>query len=189
MMNLAVLDKKKILLIIMLIGLIIYIDFTFLIKLQLQGIKAPASKIIKLKKDLDNLNKDLSAMQNLKQRQPTGEKQAIPVEPKEIISEEQVLSLLQDINNIANKYNIKIMQVKPSRELKAKESKAFGTLKLTPFIITLDLACDYHRLGSFINGLENDRVFMAVEELKITGSPDNPLQQKVSLALKTYVKK
>ena len=177
------LDNKTILLIILVWLIIICITFSFLIKLQLATIRAVTGKIIRLEKDTDALTKNLALMQQEKIKQKTVSK------AKKIIPEEEVSLLLQDISNIANKHNVKIMELKPSKESKAKETKATPTAELTPILITLDLFCSYHNLGSFINDLENAEVFMAVEELKITPQQADYFKQRVSLVLKTYVKK
>jgi Tfp pilus assembly protein PilO len=162
-------------------------DFTFLIKLQFKGTKAMGVKIAKLKKEIDALHKDLSAMQNL-ERDQTKEKQELALKAKKILLEEQIPALLQDISSIANKHNVKIMQIKPSKEAKAKDEKGSITEKLTPILITLDLMCGYHNLGSFLNDLGNSEQVILVQEMKIMSNPSDCFQQKVDLALKTYVK-
>lgn len=172
------LDNKKISLFILLGLIIIYIDLTFIAKLQLRGIGIARAKIIKLKKDIDSLNKDLAAMQQAKQEQ------IAVVETKKIISEEEIPSLLQVISDTANKHNVKIMQLKSSRDTKTKERTAFGMRLL----LTLDLFCGYHSLGSFINDLENAERFIVLQEMKIVRSGSDYLYQNVNLVLKTYIK-
>jgi type IV pilus assembly protein PilO len=178
LLNKFSLDNKKIFLLILLCLIIVCIDFTFIIKLQLRGIGTVRAKIIKLKKDIDSLNKDLIAMQQAKQEQ------IAVVETKKIISEEEIPSLLQDISNTANKYNVKIMQLRPSRDTETKEKITSGR----KLLVTLDLLCGYHSLGSFINDLENAERFITVQEMKIVRSSSDYLYQNVNLVLKTYVK-
>lgn len=183
------LDKKKIFLLILLSLVILYIDFSFIIKLQLKGVRSIREKIIKIKKDIGNLNKDLAALQNLKQKQTKVEKKQEEIlKAKRIISEGQIPLLLQDISDLANRYKVKIMQIRPSKDAKAKEEVIEGEAFL-PITIMLDLSCTYHSLGSFINALENTGVFIAVQDIKIRRSSDNYLSGDVDLTLKTYVKK
>ena len=181
------LDKKKIILIILIGFILLYMDFSFLIRLQFKNTRTLGTKISKLKKDIDILAKDLATLEDLKQRHPEVKKEALS-KVKKIISEEQIPSLLKDISDIATKYNVKIMQIKPSKELK-KEDKVSVVPKFNHLLITLDLICGYHSLGSFINGLENAERFMAVQDLKITPDPNNYLSCNIALVLKTYVKK
>ena len=84
------LDNKKIFIIAFVGVLILYIDFAFIMKLQLQGIRTLTPKIIKLKKDFDNLAKDLSWMHDLGLEASKDKAQiGAPNKAKEIISEDR----------------------------------------------------------------------------------------------------
>jgi len=182
------LDNKKIFLIVLACLFIFYLDFTFIMKLQLQGIRTLTPKIIKLKKDIDNLAKDLSWMQDLERKAGKDKMQMAALKPKEIISEDKILLLLQEISDLANKNKAKIMQINTSKDAKVQEEAIAGE-KLLPIIITLDLNCGYHSLGTFINALENARQFIDVQDMKIIRDPHNYLLQSVNLIIKTYAKK
>ncbi len=182
------LDNKKIFLIVLACLLILYIDFTFIIKLQLQGIRTLTPKVIKMKKDIDNLAKDLSSMQDLERKAGRDKAQIESLRPKEIISEDKILLLLQEISDLANKNKVKIMQINTPRDKKAPEEIIAGE-RLSPIIITLDLTCGYHSLGTFINALENARQFIDVQDMKIIRDPRNYLFLNANLILKTYAKK
>jgi hypothetical protein len=107
---------------------------------------------------------------------------------KNIIREEQLPLLLQEITDAASKTGTKIIQIKPIRDPKVKEEMVVG-VRVIPVMITLDLYCAYHSLGSFINAIENSKKFMLVQEVKILSGPKNYLYQDVVLTIKTYVKK
>ncbi|OGX18543.1 MAG: hypothetical protein A3K83_07635 [Omnitrophica WOR_2 bacterium RBG_13_44_8b] len=177
------LDQKAIIVIIALSLIIIYLDYTFFIKGQIKAISVVSPKVAKIKKDLKDINKNLSAMEGLKNKQTAAERKKV----KEIISQEQVALLLQEISSIANNDGVKILQIKPSREGQKTEKIAEQTL--SSLLVTLDLACSYHNLGKFINDLEDASMFMQVQNIKITEKEaDSPIQS-VNLVLKTYVKK
>ena len=176
-------DNKKVLVVILICLIIIYIDFSFLIKSQRQAITSVGEKTIKLKQDIDALTKDLATMQQAQT------KQEVALKVKKIISEEQMPMLFQEISNIANKNNIKIMEMIPSKESKAKEEKALVAPKTPLAFITLDLFGGYHNLGRFINDLENAEILMAVENLKIVPQQNDYFKHGITLILKTYVKK
>ncbi len=182
------LDNKKIFLIAFVGLLILYVDFAFIMKLQLQGIITLTPKIIKLKKDVDNLAKDLSLMQDLERKASKDKAQIGALKPKEIISENKILLLLQEVSELANKNRVKIMQINTSKDTKAQEEVIAGE-RLLPIIITLDLTCGYHSLGSFINALENARHFIELQDMKIIRDPHDHLLQNVNLVIKTYAKK
>ena len=183
-------DNKKMALGILAALIIIYLDYSFIVTRQMQGNKKTGLEITKLQKDLDKLQKDLGKMQELKNKQAQVNTEFSRA--KRIVSEEQSALLLQSISDIANKNNVKIMQMKPFKGPQSKtqpqaQAKTLATEKFTPFYVGLDLYCDYHRLGKLINDLENSQFFMGVQELKIAAQASDVLQQKVNLLLKTYV--
>jgi len=182
------LDNKKIFLIAFVGLLILYVDFAFIMKLQLQGIRALTPKIIKLKKDVDNLAKDLSWMQDLECKAGKDKAQIGALKPKEIISEDKILLLLQEVSDLANMNKVKIMQINTSKDTKVQEEVIAGE-RLLPILITLDLTCGYHSLGYFINALENAGQYIDVQDMKIIRDPHDYLIQNVNLVLKTYAKR
>ncbi len=187
-LNKLELDNKKIYLIISVFVILIYIDFTFVIGRQLQNIKNIQPKITKLRQDLNTLNKDLAKIQELKNKQ-VGTNQKSTPKVKKIISDAEILSLLQNISQIANKDGVQIMQIKSSKEVQVKQDKPIALDKFTPIFITLDLLTDYHHFGKFVNDLENSQTFIAVQSFKINSQQSNYIKQKISLVLKTYVTK
>ena len=156
--------------------------------MQRKGIKTIQEKATKVKQEIEALNRDLAAMYDLESKQSDIKNEAA-LRSKKIILEGEIPLLLQDISSIANKRNVKIMQINSSKESKAKEEVSFGKEKLKSVVITLDLMCDYHGFGGFINDLDNAEQFMAIQEMKIIPNAKDYFQQRVSLVLKTYVKK
>lgn len=182
------LDNKKIFLLMLICAIILYLDLNFFIKLQLQAIRTMTPKITKLKKDIDNLAKDLAKVQDLKNRQSKDKQQMGVSKPKEIISEDQTPLLLQAISDLANKNKVKITQINTTTDAKAQEEVIAGE-KLSPITIKLDLTCNYHSLGSFINDLENTKQFIELQEIKIARNHSDYFLENTNLVLKTYAKK
>jgi len=197
MINLAnlQLDNKKIILIIVVFCAVVYIDYSFLLKPQIAGSSSMTPKIAKLKQDLDSLSRDLARMRESKSKQAETAKKLKQI--KKVISEAQISALLNDISRLANKNEVKINQIRPSKETQvqpAQPGKVTEPVKFTPFFIKLDLVADYHRLGRFIGDLENAPVFISVQDFKIssqlaqgTGQVDYG-KQNVDITLVTYVK-
>lgn len=181
------LDQQKKILIVIFFVLISYVDLTYILKSQKAGIVNLESKVKRLKNDLTTLNRGLESMRVAKVKQNLlTQNQA--AKTTKILAEGQISGLLQDISKEANRFNIRIIKMNPSREV-VKSGAANTTDKLTPLYINLDLICDYHDLGKFINILENYPVFMSVQELKIMTQAADYMKQKVTLMLKTYVTK
>lgn len=184
------LDNQKKIIIVIFCVLIVYGEMAFILKSQSAGIKSLDHKIKSLKNDLANLNQDLLNMRAAQGRESLPA-QKIIIKPSKIISEGQISGLLQDIASLANKLDIRIGQIRPSREMVSVQNtkNAVADDKITPVLINLDLTCDYHNLGKFINELEGGQVFLAVQELKISTQLPDYMKQKVALVLKTYVTK
>jgi len=180
-------NQKKILVMIVCVAAL-YIDFNYILKAQFQGLKNVELKAAKIKDDLDKLNRDLSNMQVLKNKKSSEDARGAGGKSLRILTEGQLADLLEDISTQANKLNITINQIRPSRESQAAKAITPGD-KFIPLLINLDLVCDYHNLGKFINILENSPVFMAVQELKISTQLPDYLKQKVILTLRTYESK
>ena len=180
-------NQKKILIVIFLI-LIVYIDSCYILKAQIAGLKSIDPKIARLNTDLANLNRGLENMRLSKSNPAVAPKQKKALPSSKILPESQISGLLQEISNAANKFDIKIDQMRPSRQVQ-KEKTIIGQEKLIPMLINLDLTSDYHNLGRFIQALENSLVFMSVEEMEISTQLPDYMKQKVTLVLKTYVTK
>lgn len=181
------LDKQKKILIVIFFVLIIYVDANYILKSQTSGIKSIDPKITRLKNDLANLNRDLDIMRVSQSKQGSGALKVITRSSK-ILSESQISGLLQEISSKANKLDIQIGQIRPSKEIVNPKTAVAGD-KFTPILINLDLICDYHNLGKFIDALENLPVFLSVQELRISTQLPDYMKQKVILILKTYATK
>lgn len=184
-LNSIQLDQQKKILIVIFFVLIAYVDLSYILKAQVGGLKNTEPKITRLEKDLKNLNRDLENMR-LSKGKPGIPAAKVVVKSSKIFTEGQIPGLLQDISSEANKLDIKILQIRPSKEPLAAKP-AIGGDKFTALLINLDLICDYHSLGKLINRLENSAVFMAVAEFKISARQPDYVKQKVNLIIKTYV--
>ncbi|MDD2752001.1 MAG: type 4a pilus biogenesis protein PilO [Candidatus Omnitrophica bacterium] len=180
------LDKQKITLIVFVLALIVYLDFSFVIKVQSGLCKKIGTKVTKVSQDIKKFKKDLSEMESTKSRQ---QGVAQSTARKKIISEEEIGSLLSSISDIANKNNIRIIQIKPSRQPVVQNKKGQVANAATTLLINLELITNYHALGAFINNLENDQIFLSVKGIKISRLAKDPFNENVSLELATYVKK
>lgn len=181
------LNKQKKILIVIFLVLIAYLDTSYILKAQRAGLISLDPKIARLNTDLVNLNRGLENMR-LSKSKPGEAMPEKAMRSSKILAEGQISELLQEISSAANKFDIKIVQIRPSRQV-SKEKSAIGQDKLIPILINLDLVSDYHSLGRFIQALENSPVFMEVQELGISTQLPDYLKQKVTLVLKTYVSK
>lgn len=178
-------DKQKAFLAVLILIFFIYGDFSFLMKGQLSAIKKIGPKSLKLTADISSLEKDLANIKQMQNKQEQMQEQS--KKAKEIATEGQVPALLEDISRMANQNNVKIMQIKPIREPKAKQApKEFSSY--SGLNITLDLSCGYHNLGKFVSDIENSKIFMSLLKLSVAQSADHS-NHNVNMIIYTYVKK
>ncbi|MFH1128898.1 MAG: type 4a pilus biogenesis protein PilO [Candidatus Omnitrophota bacterium] len=178
--------NNKVLILIVLVSVVIfYLDYSFVLRLQLQSINKINSNIVNKKKNVGTLHKELAEVQDLKAKRLSQGKE--PVRIKKFISEERMPSLLKEISDIANKNQVRINQIKPSKGL-AQDSKQLKLEKFFCVLIALDLTAEYHKAGSFLNDLEENETYFSVEEIKITPNANDLFHQGVKLVLKTNVK-
>lgn len=172
------LDPKQMTLISLVCFIVIYLDFSLFLKMQRQGVMDKVTKSIALKKEMENLQNDLRLLKQFK------EKQKDTASFKRILKEEEVPLLMEEISTTANTNNVKIMQMRPSKVVKEK-----AISNLFPVLLDLEVSCGYHQLGKFINNLENGRVFIALQDMRISREPGDFLSLRVNLIVKTYVRK
>lgn len=172
------LDFKKIALISLAGFIIMYLDLSLFLKMQRQGVRNTVTKSVTLKKDMGNLQNDLRLLKQFK------EKQKDEASFKRILREEEIPLLMEEISTTANTNNVKIMQMRPSKVIKEK-----AIVNLSPVLLDLEVSCGYHQLGKFINNLENSRVFIAVQNMRISREQADFLSLRVNLMVKTYVRK
>jgi Tfp pilus assembly protein PilO len=178
-------DKKKLLLVIIMGGVVIYADFAFILTTQMRSLNNTKVEMAKTKNNLDNLNRELALMRDNKLAR---ESDINSNEIKKAIPEGGVAILLEIVSGIANKYKIKILQMKPGYESR-ENPKSAKVNKLLPLTITIELNADYHNLGRFIKDLEDSEYFMAVDELKINAEQNNFIQQKIYLSVRSYAQR
>lgn len=179
-------DHKKMLLFLLVLFLVLFLDWSLLMRPQFAAVNRVAARVTRLRNDLASLNKDLLRLKDIKDQQ----KASYVSLAKKTLSEEDIGALFQEISNLASKHSVKITQIKPSRESKKKDAKApSAPARYNALLVALDVSSGYHQLGNFASSLENSRYFIAVEEIKIKSDPRDYLYHNASLLLKTYVRK
>ena len=183
------LNNKKALLAVITALVIVYLDCSFVIKLQIQNLNRVTPGIQKLKEDINALSAQLAKMRGEKTKLVQAKEQAFS-KSKKFITEEEVPSLLEEISETAKENDIELIQMKPSREKAAGVSpKDAAALKFTPFSISMSLSCGYHQLGRFLNSLENKNIFIAVQDMDISSRQKDYFKHKVELTLRVYAEK
>jgi hypothetical protein len=177
------LDRKKIILIVLMSAAILYADGFYGLRFQYKATVGLCKKASQMAKDLATFKKEFA---NLSSYKSTQEKML--TRAKRLVAVDQKQQFVEYLYDLANKNQVKILQWKPAADTKVKE-ETVNRIKLIPYAMTMDLLCGYHELGKFINGLERGKFFVAVTDVKITPGALDAFQQSAVLTLKIYAKK
>ena len=192
-------DKKKLAIAGVVLAALVYGDFSFVISSQIQGLRSLNQKIVSLRKDIESLNSDIKYVKN------TTSKMVTLVTNKKLPLEKEIPLLMQNISAIANKNGIRIMQIDFTKDAAIQAKKAPVSSKskkadsasvgqgaaavMSAVKVKLEIVGSYHKLGNFINEIENAEKLCIIDELSISRDPANPLKQNITMVVKTYVKR
>ncbi|MGD9015282.1 MAG: type 4a pilus biogenesis protein PilO [Candidatus Omnitrophota bacterium] len=178
-------DKKTLALTILVIVIVLFLDFSFVLKPQLRALSTINPKIAKLKIELEKLNLDSI---NMQRQSTTGIK---PRQIKKLLSPGQVAWVIEEISHMANEHEVEISQIKPSRKTATTgfSKQPAQSDNYLPTLIDLEISAGYHQLGRFLTDLENYSILLEVEELDIMPIEKSSFEHAVRLQIKTYVSK
>jgi len=115
-------------------------------------------------------------------------KEKLTSQVKKIASEGELLSLLEQVSQIAKNNSVRVAQINPQKSARPPVKAGQPQSIFVPVLIKLDLSCGYHSLGIFINDLENSDYALSCEDIRITPDLSIGQRERVLLTLKTYVK-
>ena len=151
------------------IGLLIvfFLELFMVIPWQFNSIRDLSKTVREKNQDLQNLGSEYEAVESYK-------KQVADLDTKEkklyegIKNEDDILFLIENISTIAKEIGIKIMQIKPIRELDdTKELVSSGDTKYSQVLIEMNAKAKFHNLATFLSKIENDKIFYKVDTLEI----------------------
>lgn len=183
-------QQKKLALAAIAACIILYVDFAYLLKLQLNGLRGISRRLRQAKDSLRQYDTSSSYYRDL-EAQLSRLKDKFSDFEKYVYSEPDLPLLLDDIAKKANSLDVKIMQVSPQsgQPEKAKGAdKAAAGSNFHPLLLEFELACGYHQLGKFISALESNPLIEVIR-IKIASDSQEPTNQKAGLILKIYAQK
>lgn len=105
---------------------------------------------------------------------------------KKFSTQQEISSLLKELSDMARSAGVKIVALKPHPAVVASKKKDSNSA-YKKFPISIQAACGYHQLGTFLNKLENAGIFMRVTDIKMTGNSRNPREHLVQILVNTYI--
>jgi hypothetical protein len=167
-------DRKKLVIVAVCFCAAVYADATFLVGMQMKGISGIKSKIAKAHTDIAAVTRDISLMN-----------QAASTKAVAIQGEANIPEILRSISALATLHSVKILQVTP---IKSKDTRTMQSQAYLGLTVKLDLTGGYHDVGMLLNELERGEHPLFAADFRISQG-DDFMKQRVTLNLKTYVKK
>jgi len=178
------LEDNKQLVIGLIILLILLVDYCLILRPQLGLVFKMNRKNSTLSKNLKLAKQDIAAIEQFKKKLALLKEKGVLTNER-ISPEEEIPLILENISQNAKQANLKITQLRPSREEeKMVASNQEGKIYRLPILI--EAHCGYHQLGSFINKLENGKIFISIAGLDISPNPDDSLHHNAKLVAETY---
>lgn len=178
---------KELIVFILLTLVIIIFDFSLVLKKQFAGLAALGPKITQVRKSIKESSLNEYRVDTLKKR--LDELVAdVNAKKKGILKEDQIPSLMEEISKLADKSNIKIMQIKPIQEVSDKDkfSTASGEEYYT-IALSILAKGSYHSLGQFLNGLETNDTLIKVKNIDIMPQAATPSAHDIKLSALVFV--
>jgi len=97
---------------------------------------------------------------------------------------QEIQKILEELSNIANDSDVKIIGIKPlsGKELDAKSADIYKEIP-----IEIIASSGYHKLGEFLQRLETGERFIMIKDFKISSNPHSAKRQNAQLIASTYV--
>lgn len=186
MINLDILKQKKVISYAVLAVIILILDFNFVLKPQVSTIIKATPKIKKIASDIKAFKEDQKNLSQLKQTLEAVKRKSVVLN-KKIVQEDELLGLAEQISRIGREENIKITQISPTEDIKAKKVGSFSGGDIYPVMINVNITGGFHQLGKFINRLENLEQFLKVASIEIKFDKQLYTSQKVNLILGAFI--
>lgn len=178
--------EQKLIILVISIALVIYIDYSLILKNQITILQKINPRVNSLSSQIKTAKKDIKSIPEMELKLSKIKERATVITQK-IVDEDKIPALLEKISSKAQENNIKIMQIRPIRDAKAKELATTQTGKYFNLDISLDVRCGYHNLGKFLNELENMGQFIKLQSLGINSDSKDYYHQQVKISLGTII--
>jgi Tfp pilus assembly protein PilO len=174
-------------------ALVLYLDFSVLLRTQLAGMSAQRNKIRVLRSDLAQLQRSLAVFdkEKINQRQ-------VLSSAKRLLLDDEIPAVMKFILDMANAAEVKIAQIKPVQQAGRQEKKkAVSRRTSSPqkpaqvreLSLMLNLTAGYHDLGVFLDTLEQSKQYLLIDNMTVASNPKKYYDHTVTMVIKTYLKK
>lgn len=182
-------EKKVLIAGILLAIAFLYIEIAFILKPQLRTLSAKAAKLHQVGSRLREYKRNFASLKDLQAQADASQVKKADIQ-KNIFSDNDIPFILDTIFQQAAATGVKIMQIKPLEALSPNEKplEAAGSLNFYPLPFNLQVSGAYHRLGEFINHLENNPL-ISIVSIKLGTSSAETSGHLADVEIIVYVQK
>lgn len=176
------LQQQKTLIMVIIFSIIaLWLYFAFLFSPKLSQIIMTGPKLAKLQKDVESVRTDLGRMEALKTR---SEQLSTILKDfkKRLIRQVEVPALLETISLTADSSDAKVITLIPSGKITAQEGDVYQA-----FPVNIKAESGYHQLGTFVNELENAKMFLRISNINIKQKPSDAKTHNIDLEVEAFV--
>jgi Tfp pilus assembly protein PilO len=175
-------DNQKLIAVAIAFAVIVYVDVSFVLKGQVKTLSVTKTKVAQLDTDIQSVKRDVAIVQQNQSK----------VNPdfkvKKLVSEGELLSLLEQISQVAKANSVRVSQINPQKAARPTVKAGQKQSSFIPVLIKLDMNCTYHSLGFFINDIENGEYAVSTEDVRIVPDDSSSARERVTVTFRTYVK-
>lgn len=181
-------DKKEVLVLAVLMVAIVFTGYyCLLLNPKLRTIKATFPQVRTTKIRVQTAGRDIADIDAIRHKIELLRREIGSYEAR-LPADEEIPSLLEYLSAVAFESRVKIVEIRPLREITAKEISPGEPKKLYLKVpVVIEALSGYHELGSFINKLENSPRFMKIDDIQIQGNPKDPKNHHSKLLISTFV--
>ena len=168
-------------------ALILLVDFSLIMRLQLQALSSAGKKASEFSKDIKKTRYNVKNMSSLEAeaKQLQGKLSGVIQNLGEY---QDAVMVVERITKLAEKNNIKVSQAMPLKEqaVELLDSDK-GEFLAVPILVNGEGG--YHNLGLFFNALETDQAFLDIQSFDITGNLQSSKKHILTMTVMSFVPK
>lgn len=180
-------QSKELLAFIFISIVLVIVDFSLVLKFQWARLLSMKPQLVEMRKKIKEFSGDEYRTDTFKRRlsELTA---AVSAKKKSIVEEEMIPGVMNEISKIADASSLKIMQIKPQKEVRNAEKFTVAKTQeyyILPIYITAQGS--YHSLGKFLNKIEAMDNFIKINSLDIVSQAETTLGLDIKLSVNIYV--
>jgi len=185
--NITKLIKEKdqvLVLSILVIAIILVAYFYFFLKPEIGALQKVLPKVRALNKNIKEVDKLIGNIDSFKTKIADLKEKVDQYEAR-LPTKKEISSILNHLSALASQEHIKITGIKELETIKGEMQEGEQAYSGVP--IEIDMKSGYHRLGKFINEIENSDRLMKIDDLEIKSTSENLTEHNVKLIVSSFV--